>query len=40
MELVQERDTIDAVWSGRDERRIAAYRAEKNAASLDGLPGL
>ncbi len=40
MELVQERDTIDAVWSGRDEGRIAAYRAEKNAASLDGLPGL
>jgi Pyridoxamine 5'-phosphate oxidase len=40
MELVEERDTIDAVWSRRDEARVAAYQAEKNAVSLDGLPGL
>lgn len=40
MELVAERDTMDAVWSSRDDERIAAYRAEKNAVSLDGLPGL
>jgi hypothetical protein len=40
MELVEERDTMDAVWSRRDEARVAAYQAEKNAVSLDGLPGL
>jgi hypothetical protein len=40
MALVEERDTMDAVWGTRDAGRIAAYQAEKNAASLDGLPGL
>ena len=40
MELVEERDTMDAVWSGRDDERIAVYQAEKNTTSLDGLPGL
>jgi Pyridoxamine 5'-phosphate oxidase len=40
MELVEERPTLDAVWRSRDETRVAAYRAEKNAASVDGLPGL
>ncbi len=40
MELVEERETLDRVWRTRDDARIAAYHARKNAASLDGLPGL
>jgi hypothetical protein len=40
MELVEERPTLDAVWGKRDEARVAAYQVQKNAASLDGLPGL
>jgi len=40
MDVVEERDTMDVVWSSRDDDRIAAYQAEKNALSLDGLPGL
>ncbi len=40
MELVEERETLDRVWRTRDDARIAAYQAEKNVASLDGLPGL
>ncbi len=40
MELVEERETLDRVWRTRDDARIAAYHAEKNATSLDGLPGL
>ena len=40
MELLAERETLDRVWRTRDDERIAAYHAEKNATSLDGLPGL
>ena len=40
MELVEERETLDRVWRTRDDQRIATYHAEKNTASLDGLPGL
>jgi Pyridoxamine 5'-phosphate oxidase len=40
MELLEERETLDRVWRTRDDDRIARYHAEKNAASLDGLPGL
>jgi len=40
MELVEERETLDRVWRTRDDERIATYHAEKNATSLDGLPGL
>jgi hypothetical protein len=40
MDLVEDRPTLDAVWGSRDDDRIAAYQAQKNAASLDGLPGL
>lgn len=40
MELVEERETLDAVWRTRDDERIAAYHREKNTVSLDGLPGL
>jgi hypothetical protein len=40
MDLVEERETLDAVWRSRDDERIARYHTEKNARSLDGLPGL
>jgi predicted pyridoxine 5'-phosphate oxidase superfamily flavin-nucleotide-binding protein len=40
MDLVAERDTLDAVWRSRDDERIATYHEERNATSLDGLPGL
>lgn len=40
MDLVAERPTLDAVWRSRDDARIATYHAERNATSLDGLPGL
>ena len=40
MELLEERETLDRVWRTRDDARIATYHAEKNTASLDGLPGL
>ncbi|MGH3564543.1 MAG: pyridoxamine 5'-phosphate oxidase family protein [Pseudonocardia sp.] len=40
MDLVEERDTLDVVWRSRDDARIATYHAERNATSLDGLPGL
>lgn len=40
MDLVEERETLDAVWQSRDDARIARYLVERNAVSLDGLPGL
>jgi hypothetical protein len=40
MDLVTEREALDAVWRSRDDERIARYHAERNATSLDGLPGL
>ena len=40
MDLVEERETLDRVWRSRDDERIATYHAERNATSLDGLPGL
>lgn len=40
MDLVGERETLDAVWGSRDDEKIARYREERNALSLDGLPGL
>jgi hypothetical protein len=40
MDLVEERETLDAVWRSRDDDRIARYQAEKNTTSLDGLAGL
>jgi hypothetical protein len=40
MELVGERDLLDA-WAGRKTAdELEAYRAEKNAESIDGLPAL
>lgn len=40
MDLVSERETMDAVWQSRDVARIARHHVEKNTTSLDGLPGL
>ncbi len=40
MDLVGERDTLDAVWRNRDAECIARYQAEKITRGLDGLPGL
>jgi Pyridoxamine 5'-phosphate oxidase len=40
MDLVEERETLDVYWRSRDDERIAGYHVEKNATSLDGLPGL
>lgn len=40
MSLVEERETLDAVWRSRDAERVARYAAERNARSLDGLPGV
>lgn len=40
MDLLEERETLDRVWRTRDDERIATYHAERNATSLDGLPGL
>ncbi len=40
MELVAERETLDAVWRSRDDEKIATYHAERNTSSLDDLPAL
>src|SRR3954471_10402906 len=40
MELVGERDLLRLGAERRGPDGLAAYRAEKNAASIDGLPGL
>jgi len=40
MELVGERPTLDQANGRKDETTLATYRAEKNAVSIDGLPGL
>ncbi|MGQ0574713.1 MAG: pyridoxamine 5'-phosphate oxidase family protein [Pseudonocardia sp.] len=40
MSLDEERETLDAVWQSRDAARVARYAVEKNATSLDGLPGV
>jgi hypothetical protein len=40
MELVAEREILDAWAETRGPERIAAYHAARNATSVDGLPGL
>jgi hypothetical protein len=35
-----ERDTMSRWIDGKSDEQLAAYRAEKNAYSVDGLPGL
>ena len=39
-EFQRERDSLKNWYDSMSEEDIAEYRAEKNAASLDGLPGL
>lgn len=40
MDYVAERDVLDLSAIKKGPERVAAYRAERNARSLDGLPGL
>lgn len=40
MDVVEERDLLRLSAQKRGPEGLAAYRAEKNAASIDGLPGL
>jgi hypothetical protein len=40
MDFVEERSRLDDVWASRSDEEITTYWAEKNAASIDGLPGL
>lgn len=40
MDLVGVRPTLDQVNGRKGDDALAAYRADKNAVSLDGLPGL
>jgi hypothetical protein len=40
MELVQERDVLVRHDATKTPAELAAYRAEKNAVSIDGLPAL
>lgn len=38
MDLVGERETLVRLWEKRGPEEAAAYRQEKNRASIDGLP--
>jgi predicted pyridoxine 5'-phosphate oxidase superfamily flavin-nucleotide-binding protein len=40
MDFVEERDVLDAWAQTRGEEKLARYHAQKNARSIDGLPGL
>ena len=40
MTLTGERDVLDRWASSKTASELAAYRAEKNSVSIDGLPGL
>ncbi len=40
MELTQERDVLDRWTDKKTAAELAAYRAEKNAVSIDGLPAI
>ena len=40
MELKEERDVLDRYNEKKSAAEQAAYRAEKNAVSIDGLPAL
>lgn len=40
MDLVAEREILDAWAETRGPEKLAAYHATRNATSLDGLPGL
>ena len=40
MDLVEERPVLDKLWGARGAEAAAQYAVERNATSLDGLPGL
>lgn len=40
MDYVADRDVLDLVAQKKGPQGLVAYRAERNAVSLDGLPGL
>jgi hypothetical protein len=40
MEIVGDRDLLQLSAEHKGPEGLAAYRAERNAVSLDGLPGL
>jgi hypothetical protein len=40
MELTEERDLLARMADSKSPEELAAYRAENNAASIDGLPAL
>jgi len=40
MELTEERDLLEQLAERKSPEEITAYRAEKNAVSIDGLPSL
>ncbi len=40
MDYVADRDVLDLTWAKRGPEAVAAYHAERNSTSLDGLPGL
>jgi hypothetical protein len=40
MEYQGDRETMDRWVSGKSDAELAAYRRDKNAASIDGLPGV
>jgi hypothetical protein len=40
MDFVSDRDVLDLWAENKSEEGLVAYRAQKNAVSLDGLPGL
>lgn len=40
MDFVADRDVLDAHHAKKSEEQLVAYRTERNAASIDGLPGL
>lgn len=40
MEYAGERDTLDRWATGKTDDELDAYRSQRNATSLDGLPGI
>lgn len=40
LDLVQERDVLDVSHATKGPAKLSEYQATRNAASIDGLPGL
>ena len=40
MDFVEQRDTLTKFWKNKSDEGLAAYWAEKNASSIDGLPAV